>query len=383
MLFSIFVYGFIVFIMTYNAKKILDRSFVPTTFLQYITDRNILIPILVFCIFAAIRWGVGVDCNSYMSSYYDFDEFKIREKEEYGYLFLVNFFHILGASHIPLFFSLALLQIGFIYYSFKDKPEILLFFPLMLFLSGDYWMWMNGMRQVIAFCIFVYVTYLLSKREYIWAAAYLLFASLFHHSVLFLIPVCVLFAVPKIYITNRYLQLGIVFGCYLLMGSAINGLLGSYIERNLTLEDNYIEDQLHLIDTVFDKTFGFRSYLLLLANCIAIYFSPKLQQYFNSPHFNILYNLYFIGVCLGLLFYGNHGLERISLYFTCAVPIILSCAAYYFYKHSRLSIWLYVMLFLLAARTGYDFYASSQIVNEAVLYKTIFDNPTPTSVFSF
>ena len=69
-LLSILVYGVMVWVMTYNAKKILNRDYKRTTFLKFITDKNILAPLILFSFLAAIRWDVGVDCRSYFYGFY-------------------------------------------------------------------------------------------------------------------------------------------------------------------------------------------------------------------------------------------------------------------------------------------------------------------------
>ena len=50
---SILVYGIMVWVMTYNANRVLKRQFIPKDFRDFITDKNVLIPLMVFSFFAA------------------------------------------------------------------------------------------------------------------------------------------------------------------------------------------------------------------------------------------------------------------------------------------------------------------------------------------
>ena len=215
MLQSILVYGFMIWVMTYNANRVLRRRFIPQNFKQFITDRNIIVPILIFCFFASIRWGVGKDCNSYMAGFYGLGSESQVEKGEWVFVYLQTFFRWIHFSHVPFFFSLALLQIGFLYYGLKDKPWMLLFFPLMLVLCGDYWMWMNGVRQMIVCCMFVYIILLIVEKKWWSAIVWIFLASLMHRSAFALLPLSLLCLYPKLLIPNRWIQLGVVIACFL------------------------------------------------------------------------------------------------------------------------------------------------------------------------
>lgn len=380
---SILVYGFMIWVMTYNANRILKRRFIPQSFIQFITDKNYVIPIIIFCFFASIRWGVGVDCNSYMEDFYDWGIDRREEgKGEWIFLYTREFFRGLHLSHVPFFFVLALMQIGFIYYGLRDKPWILFFFPLMLFLCGEYWMWMNGVRQSIVCCMFVYIINLQVNRKWILSIAWIIIACLMHRSALVLLPLSLFCLYPKILIPNRWIQISIVVACYVAMGLSVTDSLAELIEMTLALVGYEEGSQEHMIETIMDKKFGFRSFLLLFANCITIFFSTKMRDFYKSSHFNVMYNLYFIGVCAALVFYGNHGIERILMYLTCFTPIMLSCCAYYLYKHRRGGLKGFILISLIGTllmRTLYDLYSARGNKDERIFYKTILTHKIPSS----
>ena len=377
---SILVYGIMVWIMTYNAKRVLVRNFVPKTFKQFITDKNILVPLLVFSLVAAIRWDVGVDCRSYIFGFYNGDNENAITKGEILFYGIQDIFKYINLSHVPFFFTIAFIQIAFIYYGIRKRPEVLCFFPLIFVLYGTYWSYMNGVRQSIACSIFIFTTLLLSEKKYIWATIWILIATLFHRSAYILLILGAIAYLTRKYFINRNIQLIIIAICYAMMGMSIGQGLGDIATEMLGFAGYEEGTQEHLLDTVFEINFGLRAYMMLLSNIIVVFFSNKIRNFYNSTHFNMMYNMYFVGLCAWLLFYGNHGIERISMYLTCFIPVILAYAGYFFYYNKKKSIYkisLYLIIALLSFRTLYDMYSSSISGWDTMNYKTIlFENYT-------
>lgn len=372
---SILVYGIMVWIMTYNAKIVLSRNFAPRTFVQFITNKNILVPLIIFSILASIRWQVGVDCTSYIHSFYNELSDRQLEKGETLFYAIRDFFKTLNLSHVPYFFTLAFLQMLFTYYGLRKRADIMLFFPLMFVLYGTYWSYMNGVRQSIACSIFIFTTLLLSEKKIIKAAIWILIAALFHRSAYILFILAGIFYLTRKYFLNRYIQLSILFICYIMMGMSVGDQLASIATYVLDFAGYEEGSQEHLLETIFDINFGFRAYLMLFANVIIILSSNKLKKFYNSEHFNLMYNIYFVGICAWVLFYGNHGIERIVMYLDCFIPIILSCGAYYFYKNRSILICrirLCLIIIFLLSRTFYDMYKSTSDEIDYTNYKTIF-----------
>ena len=102
---------------------------------------------------ASLRWRVGMDCNSYIRLFYH-----PQESFEVGFNKLIEWVKYTGANHVPYLFILAFLEIFFFYYAFKWEKIYYLFIPFVLFCSSEYFMMMNGIRQTIACCVFVYVS---------------------------------------------------------------------------------------------------------------------------------------------------------------------------------------------------------------------------------
>ena len=135
---SIIVYGLMIWVMTYFGK-IAYKSQYPQGFggidrfenkkrsLSYLfREGYFLIPILVFCFFAAVRFQVGVDCETYKDIFYDLGKWGISLKApniEEGFVFLSKFTYSLTGSHYLLFFTIFLLFSNF-------AAKLLYFFQL-------------------------------------------------------------------------------------------------------------------------------------------------------------------------------------------------------------------------------------------------------------
>ena len=202
---SILVYGIMVWIMTYNAKRVFARSIVPVTFKQFITNKNILFPLILFSLLAAIRWDVGVDCRSYIYGFYSGNSENAVTKGEILFHGIQDSFRYINLTHIPFFFTIAFIQIAFIYYGLRKKPEVLYFFPLMFVLYGTYWSYMNGMRQNIACSIFIFVILLSVERKWKWAIIWVFIATLFHRSAYMLFILGAMAYLSKNIFINKYL----------------------------------------------------------------------------------------------------------------------------------------------------------------------------------
>lgn len=364
-----------IWVMTYNAKIYLIKNNTSTSVEKFFTNKNIIIPILIFCFFAAIRWDVGSDCRSYIFGFYRESEPIYLNNKEYAFYIIQEFFRYIALTHIPFFFIIALLQIGFMYYALKKQAYILLFLPLALFLSGTYWSFMGGVRQNIACCIFVYVTLLLSENRWKLALLWIIIASLFHKSAIVLSPIILIVYLRKIYIPNIYIQYGMLATCFIMMGANVSERVSEIIVNTIDFIGYEENKQSRLINAIFNITFGIRSYLLLIANCIVILYSNKLRKFYNSRHYDIMYILYYIGICINLLFYGNHGIERITMYLAIFIPIILGSLIFYLFYNRNLKsskLCLFILILALLLRTLYDLYSATTAPTDVINYQTIF-----------
>lgn len=379
---SIVIYGFIIAIMMFfnsvayrnqyphglnGTNRYVNKS--PSLFNLYYA-----IPIIIYSLFASIRYRVGVDCESYKGIFYELIKYGdiIRQQEiEIMFRFLVDVTHVFTNKHYLLLFIIALLQLVLYYSSFKKESYVLVFFPLALFLSGEYWSWMNGMRQIIAACFFVSTIPFIINKKWHYFILIAFVASLMHRSALAMIPIGIVAYFLRKNILSKYLQWVILLLCLILMNK-FNPMLDSIIAFSgdlLGYNDSTIDGYLELDQT--SLSFGVRTILLYSAYIIVVAFSDKLKRFYSSEKFNICYNLFFISICLTLLFYNNFTMIRILYYLTIFIPAVLSYALFYlYYKRGSNLPYMIIIILLLLVRTLYNFYSVlSNLQNECVLYK--------------
>lgn len=343
------------------------------SFGSMLTKSYYAIPILVFCILSAIRLRVGVDCETYKDIFYEIilynGESIIAPDIEEGFTLLAQVIAFFTDTHYLFMFVLAFLQISFLYYAFRKENYIIFYLGLSIFLTGFYWSLMNGIRQNIVACAFIALLPLAMKKKWVYFAIGIIIASYMHRSALILLPIgFVLYFTPN-KIPSVKLQLIIVAISFLLMDKFENVLnvFTDYATR-LGYSDKAVDAYTSIENR--NLTFGFRMWMLYLSYIIAIIYSDKMNRLFNNRLFTICYNLFFVGICLKLVFYNNFTIARLLYYLVCFAPIIVSATFFYLWRTKNQNMFI-VMLLILIFRTFYEWYAEAQnsIFSEAYLYK--------------
>ena len=385
---SILVYSLIIWVMTYFGNIAYKTQYPQgiggidifqkrkISFTTLLTKSYFVIPIFIFCFFAAIRYKVGVDCESYKEIFYDLGQFgsSLRAPNiEPGFILISNFIYSTTGTHYLFLFVLAFLQIAFLYYAQRRITYSLKFFGIALMLTGTYGALMNGIRQYIAACILVaFIPLVLKKKNWIWFIIVALLATTMHRSAYLLIPIGILsYALLKRGIPNIYIQYAIVVMCYLLMDKIeipfidFISSFGGHAGYEAEVVEGYTELE------AMTKNFGFSSWLILLTKLIAIKYSKQMQKLNNNQSFNIIYNLFFIGTCISLLFYNNFTIGRLNYYFNIFYPIILSIALFVMYssKNKTDRDLFYITTLLLTTNFMYNLYKASTSIYESMLYK--------------
>lgn len=353
---SILVYGLFalfLWIIASNAKKTLS----PQSVIQY----NMHIPqqywycIIIFCIVSGIRWDVGVDHISYVADYIDMCNDRYVERErgyEPAYLLISQAFAQLGVHYIFYMAFLAFLEIYFIVKAFKDEKELMPYILVLIVLGGYYFSWMNGIRQNIAACAFVWFSQYINEKK-IWKyLVCVILAYTMHTSALLLIPVYIL--VYDKHVWNRtWINMLIFISCFIIgqtpsFVSIMNSLGG-------LLSFMGYEYYAELLDTLTDST-SFRSYsfgprmlvsLLTYLFCIVLY--GKASIYFNSPKFNLCFKFFMIGVCWNYLFTNTLGIFlRPNYYFIIFALPVTAYILLYLYRTKRSIMYTMLLIFSLS-----------------------------------
>ena len=290
--------------------------------------------ILVFIIFFGIRYDVGVDHLAYLEHYqtqHDLDRF------EPVFLWLTTSLKGLGVHYTVYFALLAFIQIFFVLYSIKDERYLLPFFTITLIMGQFFWHWMNGIRQDIAACIYVFAVNFIVERKPFKFLLCILLAIGFHKSSILLLPTYYLLYKGKDWTFSRTLQLCLLWfvGYLAIIKLDVLSIFFPVIDRFTQLmEFNAYSEE--VLARFGDKTSsGSGMYIYMILDTFIIWNSSKLKAYYNSKKFTIYYNLYYWGMILQLFLINNMVLARPVRFFRCFKLLMIAYFLYYLYKHPK------------------------------------------------
>lgn len=384
---SVLVYGLMILVMMHAGKFAYKHQYPEgflgndiyaeekSSFLDLLLNSHFIIPILVFCLFATIRYKVGVDCETYKEDFYDILLIgkTDRENYEYGYITLIKLTQIFTNKHYLLFAIMSFAQISLLYYSMRKESYLLMFYGLIIVLTGFYFSLMNVVRQNIAAALLVaLIPVFLNKKRWLFIIPSVIAAMLIHKSALFIIPLGIIGYLCRNRLLNINIQLILFAVSILLMNRIDMSFLSEYstFSSLLGLDEEYILAYTEAENST--RTFGLRSIILSLNYIIAIIYSGEMNKFFNTSKFRFCYNLFFIGICLYNIFYNNVLLGRLIHYCTIFNAIILSYLLFYlwFNKNKTNNTVLTIIIGSLIIHILYYFYESVQLFPEEFhLYK--------------
>lgn len=347
------------------------------TFVSLLAKSYFIMPILIFCFFSAIRYKVGVDFGAYKRFFYEILNYgRVLDEGavEPAFTYISKFTAAFTDNHYLLFFILAFLQISFIYYALRKKTYALVYLGIAIMLNFTYHSLMNGVRQNIAACAFVaMIPLVLEIKKWPWFVLCVLAATLMHKSAVILLPIgLIVYLILQRGTLSISIQLAIVAICFIFMDKIDTSyienlfLLGEKAGYSAEKADAYVAQELT------DKSFGFWGYTSYLVYITIIIYSKKILLWLkNDTLFTTMYNLFFISICINLLFYNNFGIGRLNYYLTIFQPIIMSIMLFYTYK-VKTSLNTYIhrgVIIILTLRFIMLLYSTLSSVNESILYK--------------
>ena len=302
------------------------------------------IPIIAFSFIFGTRYVEGRDYFNYVNLYeIDFIDTSFSDifttNYEIGFSFITILFLSLGIPTYIWMTVFSFLQIFLIHKTFKDEDNILQYVYLTLILTGTAIItFTNIIRQEIALCFFLYAMKYLTNKNLRMYFIFWLLAFSFHKSAIIILPLGFIWYFKDTLFTRPKLQLVSIIVCFLTI------FIPNYFEQILNFAkpviallsyDNYEE---FAIDAVYQRGEIGPSLLIgLIVNCIIVGHSNRIKSYFDSKLFNMIYDLYIIGICCLYLFHGNMMLARITQYFHGCAFIIYAYSLMYFKNLPRTS----------------------------------------------
>lgn len=327
-----------------NAYLRMDRK---TPFFTW----EIITPLLLFAFISGIRWKVGTDYQSYLESYRALlNGVEPRREFEGLFMYISRVFADFNI-HFTIWFGFwAFVQIVFFYLAFRNERYLLPYIAIIIVLGGYYLGWMNGIRQTIAACMFVFSIQFINGRKPLYYFLTIFIATLFHKSAVLLF---IFYFIPqRDYFKNRYVNLALLL-LVIIIGSNpfwvgimdnVGGLLQvAGYERYVEKLDYYI------LERQREMSLGPRRISRIILSALVIWYHPELKKMFSNTNYQAYFNLSLIGAFLhNLLANTGHIFLRPVGYFT--IFLIPTTAYLLFYlKHSnKKNQMMYIFVFLLA-----------------------------------
>lgn len=348
---SILVYTFIILIMLFFANIAKRKAIYQTgQYGELIQKRSfwsfeIICMMLFFALIFGMRYNVGADHVGYLFSYIDgsvTESLKIEPLFKWISSLCYNF-----NVHPILYFAIwAFIQIAFFLLFFKDERYLFPLLIIFLFFNGEYLFWMNGIRQAVAMCIWLYSIKFIYEKKF-WV--YLLFigiAVLFHRSAIILIVFYPILKNAKDYFNGIGVQLILFVSCFLVRAFFESFIVNfdSVITQFQTLlggDNNLYRD--YTMDSMLEELerevggSGIAFIYRIIIWSIIILYSKKLKIFFNSKRFNIVYFFFFFSLLTTYIFpEGAIVFTRPFRYFNIFQTIMLAYFLFFLLKNNDL-----------------------------------------------
>lgn len=297
---------------------------------------EIIFPLFLFAIIFGMRYDVGVDYLSYLNSYL---LGSYVGKNEILFTLLSDIGWKLNLHYTVYFGIIAYIQVFFFFYTFKGERYLFPFLVFFLFTNSSWVFWMNGIRQALAMCIWIFSLKYIEEKKLLKYVLWGIVAILFHKSATILLVFYPILRNGKDFFSRIPVQLILVAGAFL-----INRFFENYFLRlepllqfytNLLGTELYESYSMEGLSQSFVVSSGSGlAYLFKIAtNVIIILNSTRIKNFYNSKRFTIFYFFFFLGLLTSYVFpIGAIALTRPFRYFYIFQSIMYAYVAYYLFK---------------------------------------------------
>ncbi len=341
---------------------------------------EIVLSILLFGFIAGARYGVGVDHLSYLDIYQRIHDHRSlsRETLEPGFLFITKLFASSGLHYFFYFAFWGVLQISFVYYALKDRKYLLPYVALAIMLNSGFFLnWMNGIRQCVVSCAFVFlIQYILDRKPAKYIIS-LLLMTLIHKSAVLLIPLYLL-TYNKLTFDRKYLNLAILMACVVL------GMVPSWLNLMTNFADllsvigyeGYAERiDLMVSDNLREMAWGPSRISNLLTGVAIIWYYPRMKAFYkNDKYLSIYFLLFFVGICLYNAFANTSHIFLRPIEYLNIFKLPMIAYLLYYLKHSN-NVMFLIIAVLVFSQIYFEIYkavARPSFSSEFTLYKFFF-----------
>lgn len=293
-------------------------------------------PLLLFAVVFGMRYNVGMDHLNYLEAYL-WKEYAGKND------FLFNLLSEIGWKlnlHYAVYFAIiAFIQVFFFFYAFKDERYLFPFLVFFLFTNGEYLFWMNGIRQALAMCIWIFSLKYIEEKKFLKCLLWGIVAFFFHKSAIILLVFYPILRNGKDYFKSIPLQLILIAAAFafrvLFSGIIIKFEPVIIYYMNLLGGDSYSSYTMEaLMESFIEPQGSGLAYLFkIILNVGIILYSKKLKLFYNNKRFNIIYFFFFIGLVTLYMFpAGFIAITRPFRYFYIFQAIMYAYFLYFLYK---------------------------------------------------
>ncbi|WP_409029135.1 EpsG family protein [Gracilimonas sediminicola] len=298
---------------------------------------DIVFAIIIFSVISGIRWNVGVDYLSYLEGYQNLVEGAEFNKygTEFGFEYLSSILAKLNLHFVFFFAFWAFIQAFFFYYAIRKERYLMPYVGFIIIWGGYYLSWMNGMRQMIVACMFVFAVQFIKERKFIPYLILLMAAATIHKSAVLLI-VFYFFPRKDIY-SYRYLNI-ILLGTSFYIGLNPNWLSAtSIVEQILSIigYEWYSQNLELLIEKKEILKVGPRRILIMALVLVNIWYAPRIKKYFSNTNYLIYFNFMFTGALLYNLFSNASHIFLRPVEYLNIFTILTTAYLLYYFKPQR------------------------------------------------
>lgn len=330
-----------------------------------VINPSFLTMVFIFALVSGMRYDVGTDYLSYLTDYLNGKEAYFSD-HEFLFSSITRIFYDFEVHPLFYFAFWACLQFFLFFYALKDYRFVYPLLIYFLFTNITYLSWMNGIRQDIAACIWIYSLQYVFNKKLLKYLICCFIATLFHRSAVILVIIYPLLINIK-WLPSIPYQLLAFAGAYIIRIS-----IGSFItELNTVMTvfsdalvgDKGIYDHYNMSETMYMvNNFKGGSNLGLIAKAVVyasiIISSEKMKNFYNSKYLNMLYVLFFISVITTYITpSGAIYLERPFRYLSNFLPTIFLAFYVYYLYNSKFAkngkIFAFMVIFLFGALFSY------------------------------
>jgi hypothetical protein len=302
------------------------------------------LPCLLFAFVFGCRYGVGTDHLNYIAEYL----YGRNRDVEPLFAFIESFFQSLNLHFAWFFGFIAFLQITLFLSAFKDR-NLYPFLILILFLGGRWLGWCNGIRQATACCFFIFSIQFIEERKPLPYLLCCLLAYMFHRSAIILLP---FYFIDKAdFFKIKWLPwLVYIMAVVVARTSFINNYIEQYfsvVSEAFNYDEGYTTEQaLTKLEYDTNESTGIGSLVSTGITLITLSFMQPAKKFYDSKFFQIISNLYLIGLFGGVAFSGNVILTRPFGYFTVFGGVVTAYVLYYMFQgyNKKYEIWGYLLI---------------------------------------